>query len=454
MTANVLVVDDIETNVKLLKAKLLKEYYTVFTASSGKEALDVLKNNKIDIVLLDVMMPEMDGFEVCKRIKADPVTTHIPVVMVTALSDIEDRVTGLEAGADEFLTKPINDIALFIRLKSLSRMKVLIDELKLRNSTNAMLGGAVIEMKDTFVDKNILLINDDVVQARNIKQVLLKISPNVRVIASSSELDDSIPGYIPDLVIISCALENEDPLRIGAILRGKVEISGVVLILSVDEERIHIVEKGMELGINDYFIYPIEESELLARIRTQLRRKQYQDNLRDDLEQSVNLAIKDSLTGLFNRRYFDIHIKQMVERANLSSNKVRLCLLMCDVDDFKHTNDTYGHQVGDVVLKTVARVLKNIFRVTDLIARFGGEEFIVLLSDLNLEEAMYAAERARVKIEFMDFEVEGVKEPINKTISIGVTEYKSGESIEDFIKSSDKAMYMAKASGKNKVIKL
>lgn len=451
MTANILVVDDIETNIKLLKAKLLNEYYTVFTAISGKEALSILEKNKIDVVLLDVMMPEMDGFEVCRQIKANPETTHIPVVMVTALSEVEDRITGLEAGADEFLTKPINDTALFVRLKSLSRMKALIDELKLRNDTNALLGSPAIEMQDTFNDKKILLINDDIVQARNIKQMLLKISPNVRVISESLELE-ATPEYIPDLVIISSTLENEDPLRVSVVLRGKPEISGVVLILLVDEENLPIVMKGMELGINDYFIYPIEENELLARIRTQLRRKQYQDNLRNDLEQSVNLAAKDGLTGLFNRRYFDIHIKQMIEKAN--EGEISLHLLMCDVDDFKHVNDSYGHQAGDTVLKIVTRVLKNTFRVTDLIARFGGEEFTVLLSDMNMEQAIHTAERIRVKIECMDFQIEGQPEPIHKTISIGVTEYKKGESVADFIERSDKAMYMAKTSGKNKVVKL
>ncbi|CEO17171.1 Response regulator PleD [Rickettsia monacensis] len=447
----ILVVDDIETNIKLLTAKLLKEYYTVLTANSGKEALAILKKEKIDIILLDVMMPEMDGFEVCKTIKTDPETTHIPVVMVTALSDIDDRVKGLEAGADEFLTKPINDTALFVRLKSLSRMKSLIDELKLRNSTNALLGVTNIEMHDIFADKKILLINDDVVQAKNIKQMLLKITQNVKVISNSDELD-IINEYTPDLVIISSMLENDDPLRISVILRGKAEISGVVIISQIDEDGMPLVVKGIELGINDYFVYPIEESELLARIRTQLRRKQYQDNLRNDLEQSVNLAAKDGLTGLFNRRYFDIHLKQMIEKANKES--IKLYLLMCDIDNFKHVNDTYGHQAGDKVLTIVSRILKNTLRVTDLIARFGGEEFTILLTDIDISKAIETAERVRVKIEYMDFHIEDQIEPLKKTISIGVTEYKKEESIESFIERADKAMYEAKTTGKNKVVKL
>lgn len=452
MSANILIVDDIETNIKLLEAKLLNEYYTVFKTNSSKEALDILKKEKIDIVLLDVMMPEMDGFEVCKKIKTDPETTHIPVVMVTALSDIDDRVKGLEAGADEFLTKPINDTALFIRIKSLSRMKSLIDELKIRNSTNALLGGITIEIHDTFEDKKILLINDDVVQAKNIKQMLLKITPNVKVINNSKEMDITNEDKKPDLVIVSSSLENEDPLRVSVILRGRPEINGVILMLQIDEEGMPLVMKGFELGINDYFIYPIDESELVARIKTQLRRKQYQDNLRNDLEQSVNLAAKDGLTGLFNRRYFDIHIKQMVEKANKEG--IKLYLLMCDIDNFKHVNDTYGHQAGDKILTTVSRILKNTFRVTDLIARFGGEEFTVLLNDINIDQAIYTAERVRVKIENMNFQIDEQEASLKKTISIGVTEYKKGESIEDFIERSDQAMYEAKTTGKNKVVKL
>lgn len=397
------------------------------------------------------MMPEIDGFEVCKTIKTDPETTHIPVVMVTALSDIDDRVKGLEAGADEFLTKPINDTALFVRLKSLSRMKSLIDELKLRNSTNALLGVTNIEMHDTFADKKILLINDDVVQTKNIKQMLLKLTQNVKVISNSDELD-IINEYTPDLVIISSTLENDDPLRISVILRGKAEISGVVIILQIDEDGIPLVVKGIELGINDYFVYPIEESELLARIRTQLRRKQYQDNLRNDLEQSVNLAVKDGLTGLFNRRYFDIHLKQIIEKTNKES--IKLCLLMCDIDNFKHVNDTYGHQAGDKVLTIVSRILKNTLRVTDLIARFGGEEFTILLTDIDISKAIETAERVRVKIEYMNFHIEDQIEPLKTTISIGVTKYKKEESIESFIERADKAMYEAKTTGKNKVVKL
>ncbi len=451
MTANVLVVDDIESNVKLLEAKLLGEYYTVFSVNNGKDALNVLTINKIDIILLDAMMPDMDGFETCRKIKSNPYTMHIPIIMVTALSDTEDRVKGLEAGADEFLTKPIDDTALFARVRSLARMKAVIDELKLRNTTNAELGGSVIEIQDSFSDNKILLINDDIVQARNINKMLLTLTSNIKIISDINELGKDIE-YVPDLVIISCQLEQGDPLRISMMLRSNAKFHDIVLILQAEEENTLIVIKGLELGINDYFMYPVDKNELLARIRTQLRRKHYQDRLRNDLELSVNLSIKDGLTGIFNRHYFDTHIKQMVKKAN--DSKRPLCLLMCDIDHFKQVNDTYGHQAGDIVLKTITNVLKNIFRVTDLIARYGGEEFAVLLNDITIDEAMYVAERVRTRVESIEFKVKTQEAPIKRTISVGVTEYKIGETISDFIGRADQALYQGKEQGRNRVIKI
>ena len=140
MSARVLVVDDVLPNVKLLAAKLTREYFDVITAFNGPEALERIKKEAPDIVLLDVMMPGMDGFEVCSRIRSDPATMHIPIVMITALSDAADRVRGLEAGADDFLTKPVNDIALFARVRSLVRLKMMMDEWRLRESTSGQFG--------------------------------------------------------------------------------------------------------------------------------------------------------------------------------------------------------------------------------------------------------------------------------------------------------------------------
>lgn len=448
MTATVLVVDDLEPNIKLLEAKLLSEYYTVLSTNNGKDALEILKKEKVDIVLLDVMMPGMDGFETCKRIKSDLETIHIPVVMVTALSDIEDRVKGLEAGADEFLTKPIDDTALFARVGSLSRMKKIIDELKLRNKTNAELGGGVIELKDNFSDAKIVLLDDDVIQAKNVKNNLSGLTEQVEIISTPEDVD-KIEELIPDLIIISCQLDHEDPLRIVVSIRSRERLKNAVIMMLAEEENIPKVIKGVELGVNDYFIYPVDESELHARVKTQLRRKQYQNDLRKELEESVDLSTKDGLTGVFNRRYFDIHIEKMIERSK--DKNIPFCFMILDMDHFKVTNDTYGHQGGDEVLKIFTTYLKDAFRVTDLIARYGGEEFTILLQDVDISEGKKIAERTRYDIANMDFILPSQDQPVKQTVSIGLAEYKIGETSSQLIERVDKALYQAKATGRNKV---
>src|SRR5712691_7702064 len=162
MTGRVLVVDDILANVKLLEARLSAEYFDVFTAYSGEEALELLQTERVDVILLDVMMPAMDGFEVCRRIKGSSRTMHVPVIMVTALDQTSDKVQGLEAGADDFLTKPVDDIALITRVKNLARLKALNDEMMLRMATGAEIGvmPGVPQLSKAESAGRILLVED------------------------------------------------------------------------------------------------------------------------------------------------------------------------------------------------------------------------------------------------------------------------------------------------------
>lgn len=440
----ILVVDDLEQNVKLLKAKLLAEYYNVFTATSGKQALELLANNRIDIVLLDVMMPDMDGFQTCWHIKNNATTTHIPVVMVTALTDIESRVQGLEVGADEFLAKPINDTALFARIKSLTRMKAVLDELKQRNKTSTAIGSTLIKTHDCFTESKILIIDDDAIQVKNIKAQLASLTEHIMVLGNLSKID-SLGSFVPNIVIISCQIDVDDPLRVVVTLRAKESYKDSMVMLLAEEENLPMVIRGMEIGVNDYFNYPVDQSELQARVKTQLRRQQYQSDLRTALEESFDLSIKDGLTNVFNRRYFDIHTQQLVN----NSSHYKICLLMLDIDHFKLINDTYGHPAGDIVLQNLALILKSSVRVVDLIARYGGEEFVILLKNVDLDRGQKIAEKVRKSVEDAEFDVAN-NNSLKITVSIGVAEY-NNESITDFIQRVDQSLYNAKKTGRNKV---
>ena len=338
MTGTVLIVDDYEYNLKLLEAKLVNEYYTVICAKDGIEALKIIKTKKIDVILLDIMMPKMNGYEVCDLIKGDHSISFIPVIIVTALNEIHDRVKGLESGADEFLTKPINDTALFTRVKSLIKTKHLFDELLLRNRINQHLGLDTINFKDNLKFDNILIIDDDHIQAANICSMINSSNIICNICRDFDEINET-DFILPDVIIISALLQKNDPLRICVNIRNIDKYKNIPLLMITEQESMGIVIRAIELGVNDYFTYPITKNELIARIKTQIKRKYYQDNLENNLTSSLNLSIKDSLTCIYNRRYFDAYLSQMIQSAK--SNNENLMLMMIDVDFFKKVNEFF-----------------------------------------------------------------------------------------------------------------
>ena len=452
MTALILVVDDIPANVKLLEIKLTNEYYDVITASDGIEALQKIVAHKPDLVLLDVMMPGMNGFEVCERIKANIEVSHIPIVMVTALSDVADRVRGLEVGADDFVSKPINDTALFARVKSLIRIKVLLDELRLRDKTGKQVGVLGEEENSFTADvtgAHVVLVEDDMVQGRNIIE-RLKTSYQVEHFSDPEEAAEALKTTLqPDVIVISTMLSDVDGLRLAAQLKNVERLRHVPIIVLVDEEEQHLMLKGLEVGINDYLSVPLELNEMEARLKIQIRRKKYQDALRSNYQQSVSMAITDSLTGLYNRHFLDAHLNNMVNSS--INNKKSFSVMILDMDHFKAVNDTYGHDVGDEILKALTKRIIDSIRSSDLAARIGGEEFMVLLPKTNIADAYILADRMRVKIGTTPFVVSHEIE-LTKTISIGIAELNlSGDNAAAMIKRADNALYEAKNTGRNKV---
>ena len=454
MSARVLVVDDVMPNVKLLAAKLTREYFDVLTAYNGQQALELVKKESPDIVLLDVMMPGMDGFEVCQRIRSDPETMHIPVVMVTALSDISDRVRGLEAGADDFLTKPVNDIALFARVRSLVRLKMMMDEWRLRETTSGhfgMLSNGVNLLSESTEKAKVLVLEDSPLDLEKITETLRRDGANVYSAANCAGALERALGEEFDLVIVSLTLMNEDGLRLCSQLRSHERTRQVPILLMIDEGDLQRVAKGLELGANDYVIKPIDRNELQARVRTQVRRKRYQDRLRANYEQSLSLALTDSLTGVFNRRYVSAHLPRLLDRAADSNKPVSI--LMFDIDHFKRVNDTFGHDVGDEVLREVAIRSAHNLRNFDLVARLGGEEFVVIMPDTDGEAALMVAERLRQRIGDTPFAVSAPIGEITVTVSVGVAVGgRVGDTVDTLIKRADEALYEAKRSGRNRVI--
>lgn len=450
MSARILVVDDIESNVRLLEAKLSAEYYEVLTANDGPTALAIAASELPDIVLLDVMMPGMDGFQVCRRLKDDPATRHVPVVLVTALDGRADRVAGLEAGADDFLTKPIDDVMLFARVRSLVRLKAVIDELRAREASGRRMGviaGAASRLGGS--GGRILIVDDN---ARQAERVAAELSIEHRPVVESEAYKAVLTARGPvDLVIVNANAKAFDGLRFAAQLRSDEATRSLPILAIADFDERSKAVKALEIGVNDILARPIDPGELAARVRTQIRRKRYTDYLRSNLDHSLELAVTDQLTGLHNRRYMAGQLEALMRRANQGGEPVSL--LVIDIDHFKKVNDSFGHDVGDEVLSEFAVRLASNVRAIDLPVRHGGEEFVVVMPDTDLEDARRIAERIRLHAAGSPFRVMSGEELLSVTISIGVAcSAGPDDTPTALLKRADEAVYEAKSRGRNRVI--
>lgn len=451
MSARILVVDDLEANRRLLEAKLTAEYYDVLMASRGEEGVQLARREKPDLILMDVMMPGgIDGYEACRRLKALPETRHIPVVILTTLDDRNNRVRGLQAGAEEFLTKPIDDIQLMARVKSLLSLKVVTDELRAREANGRKMGAIDDDTRPDPIEQhrvfagNVLVVDDNPTQIKRIQNAL-GVEHRVTV------LGDSEAAPPPDLAVVSVYAKSFDGFRVIARMRSGEATRHLPILAVVDPDDRQRSVRALELGAHDIILRPIDEEEIIARARTLMRRKRYMDTLRRRLDQSIELAITDQLTGLYNRRFLFSQLGPLVQRSHCGGDPVSV--MVVDIDHFKRCNDAFGHDVGDAVLREFAVRLGSNTRPSDFACRMGGEEFVVIMPRTTGDIACLAAERLRRSICASPFIVPGLANALDVTVSIGVAASEGADDTpEALIKRADEGLYEAKRSGRNRVV--
>ena len=443
MSARVLVVDDVPVNRRLLEAKLTAEYYEVAMAASGTEALAMAARWSPDVVLLDVMMPEMDGFDTCRALKDQPATAHIPVVMVTALIDRSERVRGLEAGADDFLSKPVDDATLFARLRALLRTKQVQDAWRLRAETARQLGVEPPPGPQAVVAGSaVLVLATDSAEAAQIGSCLEAEGAVPTLVGGPEEAAAALSAGRFDLAILCLPQTGTEYLRLASRLKAQQATRDLPVLLVADPAQRDLVLRGFEIGASDYVLRPVDGNELRARARNQIRRRRYEERLRTDLDRSLELAVSDPLTGLRNRRFVQHHLERALRAGDVS-------VMMIDVDRFKSINDGHGHAAGDTVLREVADRLRSQLRAADVVARYGGEEFLVVLADSPSEEAVAIAERLRAALEKTPIPTGGGEASV--TVSIGLAITPVGVSAGEALAAADAALYRAKALGRNRV---
>jgi two-component system cell cycle response regulator len=372
--------------------------------------------------------------------------------MITALDQLEDRVRGLEAGADDFLTKPVNDVSLFCRIKSLVRLKMLSDELRARSLTGENIGllSPTEAAEDTSPGR--VIVVDSRTQFIDRVKAALGTKHQVTAVRDPSagglQEDSAKPA---ELIIISLDNEEFDGLRICSQFKSLEKTRHIPLLVIVSPEDQQRLMRALDMGVNDYLIRPVDKQELLARVNTQVRRSRYAERLRLNVQATIEMAVTDALTGLHNRRYMETHLSQLVEH---SVNRGKpLSLLSIDVDFFKAVNDTYGHEVGDRVLQEIAQRIRECVRNVDMACRVGGEEFIVILPSTDKAIAGKIGERIRKSVASSRLDVGLPDGGLKVSVSIGVTTLDGPQDkVDDILRRADQALYKAKRDGRNRVV--
>lgn len=442
---NILLVDDIPENLQLLSDLLLKLGYTVRSVTSGRMALKTVKVKPPDVILLDIKMPEMDGYQVCAALKADENSRNIPVIFISALNDVFDKVTAFQSGGIDYITKPFQVEEVVARLESqltIQRQQSLLEqEITRRRETEEVL-----------------------YQSRALLASVLNSS--LDGIAAMQAVREITTGNIEDF---RCLVVN--PVIARAFERSREEMIGKLALKKflkhIDPELfdrfVEIVERGKPLERD--FYYPSGDSYwyhfvavklgdgFAITIRDITARKQIELALQDANQKLEQLANLDGLTQVANRRCFDARLQNEWQR--LAREQQPLSLILFDLDGFKRYNDCYGHLAGDDCLVRIAQAVQEaVCRPADLVARYGGEEFTVLLPNTDLEGAINVAQNIQQAI--YDLAIPHAKSDVKAivTVSLGITCLIPTLEVQPdtLVAYADRALYDAKLEGRDRYL--
>ena len=480
MAVKVLLVEDSETQLKFLRDGLAQNGFEVEAAMNGAEAYKKLFEYIPDIVVSDIMMPVIDGYQLCRMIKNIDETKKIPVILLTVLDKKIDSFWGKKAGAQLFLSKTIDMNEFVKNINATLRRYPLTDEYKANIALKANSDNSAQTRLNNILN-DLLLKSVFANEFRNLSDFLNYERILVEKLFSlmSSFVEYSVAGvffaspddYSENILYIDTLGRNinksvlsdvqydffkkmeefktlkNTKFEVVRILLGKETSyefsdlkSKIIIPLMFDKKLIggicFYTRQNMDYASFRYFDIMISELLAIFKMKYQYTEKEF-------------MSVLDGLTGLYNRRQFEIGLEQEYNRTKRHPSDFSLAIL--DIDFFKKVNDTYGHQYGDYVLKTVASLMKQAFRKTDLLYRYGGEELIMIMPETNIEGAIIPVQRLRRMIEEYDFDYNGVKAKV--TASIGLTmNYQEFNSPADILKSADEALYKAKESGRNRVV--
>jgi two-component system cell cycle response regulator len=441
----ILIVDDEPLNVKLLAAILSADSYDIISAFNGEQALEIVNEACPDLILLDIMMPGIDGFEVTRRLKGSFETKDIPIILITAFDIADYKVIGHEAGADEFLNKPIKAPELKSRVKSLLRTKECQDKLKRQKQADIDCGCDGNE-KDLMGENDtslVLLGFDDKNEANSIN-IFLHGQPYEVIVANTAQdaIHLSNERQI-DLILLDGMLQGEKCFEICSRLKEEEQTANTQILVVADSDYLENKHEQFELWSDDFLIKPVNVHELRARVKALLKKKTFLDRIYAGPDESVRSAITDSLSGLANNSYFKYFLDHEIKRSFRENGPV--ALIMMELNDVKNHPNCMGHLAGEELLKYMGTLIKENIRDVDLGARYREKKFCIVLTNTDGNGALLVADRLKDLIQnHFSMNTENISEK-NLALHMGIANYPNdADSMDLLINHAEKELLESK----------
>lgn len=455
MAGRILILDSVATNRIVMRVKLTAANYDVVCCATQAEASSLIATDRPDLILINMADPVEDNHAFCQSLRSGSATSAIGIICIGVADTSRARIAALESGADDVLTRPMSDSLMLARIRSLLRQRNVGLEWQLRDDTRQALGFSEAPAPMTGAVRAALVVKD-ANDHSDVETPLTKALRNkVDVVPAGTTGGGEMP-VDPDLLVIDGAQHRSNSAHLFqqiAAFHSAPETRGAVQLVIFPKECSDVAAMALDLGADGVMFENAEPDELRLRIDALIAQKAKRDRLNDTVRDGLKAAVTDPLTGLYNRRYADQHLAQIAKQSAETGRDFALMIL--DIDHFKQINDTHGHPVGDEVLRTLAQRLQRNLRGVDLLARLGGEEFLIVMPNTGQDTAQSAADRIRRLINDSPFDVDNNRKRLTISVSIGLAMGPQANQretdIKDVIDEADAALYSAKTNGRNMV---